>query len=781
MSYKKPSKNEVLNFEDSYAGYDDEEEDAYNDATFGVDIPLDQEFNFGGPQTQFSAQAPAQQVAQELPSINYADAARTKPVSIGMSEDSMQPLESLWGGQPVQQQQNKPLSLDELEAEITQNGPSGMPPSSSGAQQFPGQGPFPPQQQQQGPPPGAFPQQPNFGYYPPGFVAPPPMPFNNIPMNFNLGQIHPQQFAQLPPQLQHQLIQQHEQNMRQQFQQQQGQQQQPGQPQQDPHQQVTGNQSSAVEHQHQPDSLHQAAPPTDLSEFPVLGSDEAKDLKTDHQHFPAHPMQQQQFAPPQQQQYNQHNNFQQHGRRHNNSNNHYHHHHYENMAELSEEERQRFQRRQSKVQRILQYSGIMTPRDKDFVTRVQLSHIVTDDPYNEDFYFQVFRLLRSGDQNSGNNNSIAQAYLDFSGHRLGGRYQRADLALQRMQQQVQRAVTVAKERPRTGQYVKEGALGRISFSSGKKPRKQLEFITQRPELPEITKVGKKATLLQIENIYQEVLSLESQAREKKELNTEALWDSLRLFDDSQQLNPFIQVLSYEKGVKVFPRIFGFLSRQQKLTIVTLIFANLSLIKIISKSSFKTHENETLPAETQKLIDTFEAIVVKPIIFFLSYDAVLTEIIGLLTIVVERNNVSFLSTSKLGVLLLTILLSRAEIIKQDQSISQDDLNHWQQSYDRLFSSLETKLSLIFPKTVSEESGVKPFDDSYIWQFLASLALSGKLNHQRIIVDEIRDEVFGSVAKSKTVSMEEKYKILTNLNLFLNVIGLNATEEQIVELN
>lgn len=771
MSYKKTTKNiksEVLNFEDSYAGYDDEEEDAYNDATFGVDIPLDQDFNFGGSKSQLVSQP----MPQEMSSIKYADAARVKPVTINMKDDPLQPLESLWGGQPGTAPQNKPLSLDELEAHLAQN--DQVPPGSAGTfpqqlQQFQGQGQF------QQPPPGAFPQQGNFFYFPPGFMPPPPMAFNNLPMNFNLNQIHPQQFAQLPPQLQHQLIQQHEENMRQQQKQLQQQPQEHKQHEQQPANLSNDQHSSAIESQQasQTSIVYHQAPPADLSEFPVLGSDESSDLKTDHEHhqqeqFPSvhQHQQQQQFTHHQPQQFIQHNNFQHHGRRH--------HHHHDNIADLSEEEKHRLQRRQSKVQRILQYSGIMTPRDKDFVTRVQLSHIVTDDPYNEDFYFQVYRLLKSGDQNV-NNNSIAQAYLDFSGHRLGGRYQRADLALQRMQQQVQRAVTVAKERPRTGQYVKEGALGRISFSTGKKPRKQLEIITQRPELPEITKVGKKATLLQIENIYQEILSLESQAREKKELNTEALWESLRLFDQSQQLNPFIQVLSYEKGVKVFPRVFGFLNRQQKLTIVTLIFANLSLIKIITKSSFKTHENETVPKDTQKLIEIFEAIVVKPIIFFLSYDAVLTEIIGLLTIVVEHNNVSFLSTSKLGVLLLTILLSRAEIIKQDQSITSEDLQYWQYAYDRLFSSLETKLSLIFPKTTSQT-----FDDSYIWQFLASLALSGKLNHQRIIVDEIRDEVFGAVTKSKTVSIEEKFKTLNNLNLFLNVIGLNATEDEIVEL-
>ena len=41
----------------------------------------------------------------------------------------------------------------------------------------------------------------------------------------------------------------------------------------------------------------------------------------------------------------------------------------------------------------MKYSGIMNPKDKDFVTRFQLSQIVTEDPYNEDFYAQVFKVI----------------------------------------------------------------------------------------------------------------------------------------------------------------------------------------------------------------------------------------------------------------------------------------------------------------------------------------------------------------------------------------------------
>ena len=42
------------------------------------------------------------------------------------------------------------------------------------------------------------------------------------------------------------------------------------------------------------------------------------------------------------------------------------------------------------------YNDLMTQSDKDFITRIQVSQLVTQDPYAEDFYAQVFgAILRS--------------------------------------------------------------------------------------------------------------------------------------------------------------------------------------------------------------------------------------------------------------------------------------------------------------------------------------------------------------------------------------------------
>ena len=90
----------------------------------------------------------------------------------------------------------------------------------------------------------------------------------------------------------------------------------------------------------------------------------------------------------------------------------------------------------------------MTQSDKDFINRIQISQLVTDDPYADDFYCQVYTALRNrhlqqmgipstgldGDSNGQNDEN----------KRRGGNGR----SEQRIQQQVQRIVGDAKRNPK---------------------------------------------------------------------------------------------------------------------------------------------------------------------------------------------------------------------------------------------------------------------------------------------------------------------------------------------
>lgn len=91
----------------------------------------------------------------------------------------------------------------------------------------------------------------------------------------------------------------------------------------------------------------------------------------------------------------------------------------------------------------------MTQSDKDFITRIQVSQLVTQDPYADDFYAQVYGAImrsRLGLQ------SQDERVLKFgSGGGVGlGLAQKAATrrpnAMQRMEAQVERIVSNAKMR-----------------------------------------------------------------------------------------------------------------------------------------------------------------------------------------------------------------------------------------------------------------------------------------------------------------------------------------------
>ena len=104
----------------------------------------------------------------------------------------------------------------------------------------------------------------------------------------------------------------------------------------------------------------------------------------------------------------------------------------------------------------------MTQSDKDFITRIQVSQLVTQDPFSDDFYAQVFgRLLHS---RLGVN--APEAVLKFgSGGGVGlGLSQvkggRRQSAMQRMEQQVERIVNNARlrEKEKTSTFLPRDLL-----------------------------------------------------------------------------------------------------------------------------------------------------------------------------------------------------------------------------------------------------------------------------------------------------------------------------------
>ncbi|KAK0527026.1 DNA topoisomerase 2-associated protein pat1 [Tilletia horrida] len=92
------------------------------------------------------------------------------------------------------------------------------------------------------------------------------------------------------------------------------------------------------------------------------------------------------------------------------------------------------------------HNNIMTNSDKDFITRIQVSQLVTNDPYSDDFYAHIYFAIRGNP-----NRPAALGAAPAGGNAKGGKRKtrqltRRENAMLRMQQQVQRLVENRKER-----------------------------------------------------------------------------------------------------------------------------------------------------------------------------------------------------------------------------------------------------------------------------------------------------------------------------------------------
>jgi DNA topoisomerase 2-associated protein PAT1 len=211
----------------------------------------------------------------------------------------------------------------------------------------------------------------------------------------------------------------------------------------------------------------------------------------------------------------------------------------EDRAAFLQEEARRA-KRNHKIHMLSKDNGLMTPQDKNFITRIQLQQLVTatgnvdaqgpEAALDEDFYYQVYAQIRGANRQNPHQpaSQFAHTYLFQTGGRYGMRrhMRHGDNHMQRMEQQVQRAVEAAKAKPKNKQLVIEGSLGKISFSNAKTPKpllnlKRLEgenrhnSSARHPNRShDSAAADRRATLRNIENVYADLMRLEDHERQQ---------------------------------------------------------------------------------------------------------------------------------------------------------------------------------------------------------------------------------------------------------------------------
>lgn len=400
------------------------------------------------------------------------------------------------------------------------------------------------------------------------------------------------------------------------------------------------------------------------------------------------------------------------------------------IAHLSEEEKAAFldqeakrAKRNHKIFLMSRDNGIMTPQDKNFITRIQLQQLVsatgnpnelgTDESLAEDFYYQVHSQIQGGHRQHPSQplNNFAQTYLFQTGSRQGGMrraHRGADNHVQRMEQQVQRAVEAAKNKPKNKQLVIEGSLGKISFSNAKTPKPLLNIkrtegsgdanrpLTGNRTQTSVNGLSHKSALRSIEIVYDTLMKMEDHERyrppppandqdteaiqkviaweaEARKLNDQ-LWKALKVMEPVgvYPVHPFITLLSYSKAMKAIQRIFRNTTQEQRTTILTLVVVSLDTLDVVRGAQVNTNDTQ-LNAAIREKIDLFSHSVMSTLFNFMN-ELDLDIVAGILGIVCTRN-VDVIAKSKIGASMLTMILSRAEIIKHGGGGNQQTWQIW----------------------------------------------------------------------------------------------------------
>lgn len=367
------------------------------------------------------------------------------------------------------------------------------------------------------------------------------------------------------------------------------------------------------------------------------------------------------------------------------------------------EQEMRRAKRNHKIWLLSKDNGLMTPQDKNFITRIQLQQLVTatgiaaedgqEASLNDDFYYQVHASIRAGSRQHPSQplHNFAQTYLYQTGSRQHGSRRHARAAenhVQRMEQQVQRAVEAAKNKPRNPQLVISGSLGKISYSNAKTPKPLLNIkrtdgsgdVARHGKKGNIGSVDRKAILRNIESVYSTLLKMEDHARHMpppddsfrvqrdewlattKALNAD-LWEGLKVHDPigATTLHPFIAFLSFNKGKKAIPRVFRHTTFEQRTTILTMIIFHLDQLDVV-KGAQVTNGDIALNAAMRENIELF-SVVVMPSLFQFFNETSLDIVDGVLDLVIEKLNIDSIAKTRIGTSMLTLILSRAELLKQ----------------------------------------------------------------------------------------------------------------------
>jgi hypothetical protein len=388
------------------------------------------------------------------------------------------------------------------------------------------------------------------------------------------------------------------------------------------------------------------------------------------------------------------------------------------------------------------YRATMTRYEREGISRIHLTQLTTEHPEIEDFYYKAFAQRRARKRTND-----APLYLPLPTPR------------KREQKQLKTSEALA------------GALGKAVSSSSRKPRQLLQV----PSTTRMLASSKMATAAQfsvsasIERIYETIFAVEDALTtepnvEKTEYDRQHLQDCRRaaievlkrelLLDQSIDqlatnetlLMRFLSVMAQAKTKRILGRALRAIDS-----------TGLSELMIVRIVEFFEYLDICRPEAPETDIELFIGSVLAALVPFMA-KCPLEPAQGMLQTLASKAGLPWIATNKAGIVLCCIVFSRLEILK---AANVESSTGGSASFASFFDPIQERLADVFTNLHGLDS------EFYGWQFMALLAMNVDADRKRIMVMELRDRIMGVVQGGNA-------KGIANLNIFLNVLGLDAAQ-------
>ena len=110
-----------------------------------------------------------------------------------------------------------------------------------------------------------------------------------------------------------------------------------------------------------------------------------------------------------------------------------------------------------------------------------------------------------------------------------------------------------------------------------------------------------------------------------------------------------------------------------MTILTMIVVHIGVLDVVRHAQLRPDEPQ-LPSAVREEVELFSQAVM-PSLFGYVNEVPLNIIIGLLGILLDSADVQSVARSKIGLSILTMFLSRAELVRQTGSVEDSDWGQW----------------------------------------------------------------------------------------------------------